>query len=254
MLEDDFSDVIRKAMVGHGIAEDALIPKLGISQTAWQAFMAGEFDAALAQMVARQLGLNPAALVGHPDYHPKPIELAGVQRLELPFGPWGVNAWWVEQGGFRIVFDTGTGPRDLIDALPALTAVAFITLGHHDHVGGLYALQAKGVTIHTPESLKPGEVLICGPLRLRACDLSGHFVPALGYHIEGLSRPVLVVGDALFAGTMGKTPNPERFQLALKTLTTAIAGLPDYAVLLPGHGPATTVEEEKVGNPFLGKS
>jgi glyoxylase-like metal-dependent hydrolase (beta-lactamase superfamily II) len=99
--------------------------------------------------------------------------------------------------------------------------------------------------------MKPGDSVCCGPLVVRACDLSGHAVPALGYHIEGLSMPVLVTGDALFAGSIGGCATPAIYQQALCNLRAVLAPLPDATILLPGHGPATTLGEERGGNPFL---
>lgn len=252
MLEDEISDVIRKALVGCGLSEDELLAQLKISSSAWQAWLAGNPDLALTRRVADVLQLAAEPLARYGLYHPAALNVAGIRQLELPFGQWTVNAWWVEWGDAKLVFDAGTGAMDLIEALPAKPQTALITHGHHDHVGALEALRARDVPILTHESLKPGQALTFGSLRLRTCDLSGHYCPALGYHIEGLDRPALVVGDALFAGSMGKTSGPERYQLALKTLRAAIDGLPDETVLLPGHGPATTVREEKQGNPFLG--
>ncbi len=257
MLEDEYTDVIRKASVGQGLTEADLTAKLGIGAQACQSFLAGDFDKELAARVAGELQLSPQAFVSHPIYHPKPLDVAGVTQLELPFGQWTVNAWWVEKGDTRLVFDAGTGPYDLIEDLPELPQTCFITHGHHDHVGGVEALMEKGVAIRGAEfsgerRVNVGDVYDLGELKLSVCDLSGHYVPAVGYHIEGLSKPVLVVGDSLFAGSMGKTPNPERFQLALHTLREALEGLSEETILLTGHGPATTVGEERGGNPFLG--
>lgn len=252
MLEDELSDVIRKALVGCGLSEPQLLQRLERSTRDWQEFLAGKLDAPLAHRVAAELGLSPTALAAHPLHHPKPLAVPGVRQLELPFGQWTVNAWWIECGEARLVFDAGSGPQDLIEALPDVPQTALITHRHHDHIGGLEALRARGVPILTPDSLEPGQQLVFAPLSLRCCDLSGHFTPSLGYHVDGLAVPVLVVGDALFAGSMGKTSGPERYQQALGTLRAALDGLPDETVLLPGHGPATTVGEERRGNPFLG--
>lgn len=252
MLEDDYSDVIRKARAGLGLSEEQLIGRLGISDGLWQGFLAGNFDAGLARAVASQLKLQPEALANHPLHQPRPLRVSGIRRLELPFGRWTVNAWWIEAADVRLVVDAGTGPDDLIEALPAIPDAALITHGHHDHVGGMESLRANKVPILTPESLKPGQAMSFGTLRLRTCDLSGHFSPALGYHIEGLPLPVLVVGDALFAGSMGKTSGPGTYRQQLDTLRAALRALPDETLLLPGHGPASTVGEEKRGNPFLG--
>ena len=251
MLEDDYAYVIHKALIGADLAEEKLVEQLGLTDSAWQSFLAGDFDVELAQKVAEILKLKPDAFTAYPIYHPKPVEVEGVTRIELPFKDWGVNAWWIEKDDTAIVFDTGTGPNDLVEAMPKTPDEVFITHGHHDHVGGVEVLQEKGVIIHRPESLESGQELCCGSLRLVTCDLSGHYTPSLGYHVDGLERPVLVVGDALYAGSMGKTSDPERYQQQLDTLKAAMNGLPDNTVLLPGHGPATTVGEEQERNPFL---
>ncbi|MDX1680806.1 MAG: MBL fold metallo-hydrolase [Akkermansiaceae bacterium] len=256
MLEDDYTDVIGKARIGHGVSESDLRTQAGASEGAWERFIGGDFDPDLAAKVEALLKLKAGTLVNHPKYQPEPLELPGVRRLELPFGQWTVNAWWVERDGVALIFDAGMGSDDLLEAMPGLPKEAFITHGHHDHVGGIEALIGKGVAVHGVEfsgkrQLQVGEQHECGSLRLKVCDLSGHYVPAVGYHIEGLEKPVLVVGDALFAGSMGKTADPKQYQLALHTLRDALAALSDDTVLLPGHGPATTVGEERANNPFL---
>ncbi|RYD56127.1 MAG: hypothetical protein EOP83_21445, partial [Verrucomicrobiaceae bacterium] len=99
--------------------------------------------------------------------------------------------------------------------------------------------------------MKPGESFRRGPLIVRTVDLSGHYTPSLGYLVDGLSVPVLVTGDALFAGSMGGCDTPSLYQHALARLKDVLTSLPDSTVLLPGHGPATTLGEERSGNPFL---
>ena len=69
--------------------------------------------------------------------------------------------------------------------------------------------------------------------------------------MEGLERPVLVTGDALFAGSIGGCGTPAIYQHALRRLRDLLEPLPDETVLLPGHGPATTLCEERTANPFL---
>jgi hydroxyacylglutathione hydrolase len=256
MLEDEYADVIRKACVGCGISQQQLSQRLGVSETDWQSFLAGDFDVQLAKRIAETLKLKPEAFAKLPIYQPKPLAVSAITQLELPFGHWSVNCWWVEQGSTRLLFDAGMGPDDVVEAMPAKPHDLFITHGHHDHVGGVEALIGKGVSVHGAEFSGSRQVELCGEmdfgdLKLKVCDLSGHYVPAVGYHIEGLEVPVLVVGDALFAGSIGKTPNPERYRLALHTLREALVDLPEDAVLLPGHGPATTVGEERENNPFI---
>ena len=70
----------------------------------------------------------------------------------------------------------------------------------------------------------------------------------LTYVITGLARPVAIVGDALFAGSMGG--GVVSYADALETNRREIFTLPDDTVICPGHGPMTSVAEEKHHNPF----
>jgi glyoxylase-like metal-dependent hydrolase (beta-lactamase superfamily II) len=69
------------------------------------------------------------------------------------------------------------------------------------------------------------------------------------YVLHGLSKPVAIVGDALFASSMGG--GGVSYAEALKTNRECIFTLPDTTILCPGHGPMTTVAEEKRHNPFF---
>ena len=77
----------------------------------------------------------------------------------------------------------------------------------------------------------------------------GHSVGGLTYVIDGIEKPVAVVGDAIFAGSMGG--GIVSFADALRTNREQIMSLADDTVLCPGHGPLTTVVEEKENNPFF---
>jgi glyoxylase-like metal-dependent hydrolase (beta-lactamase superfamily II) len=260
MLEDDFTYVLRKALAGHHLSTADAAAQAGIAEHAVLSFLRGNFSTETARRLAPVLGLNPAAFAAHPEHHPKPLALPQIHRLDLPFADGQVNTWLVETGGERILFDAGFETRDLIRALERdgsrLPDRVFITHGHRDHIGGLDHLLRAGVPVHSAGlpgtiSMKPGDAVFCGPLIVRACDLSGHFVPALGFIIEGLQAPALVTGDALFAGSIGGCATPALYQQALRNLRAALAPLPDQTVILPGHGPATTLGEERKGNPFL---
>ena len=67
--------------------------------------------------------------------------------------------------------------------------------------------------------------------------------------ISGLEKPVAIVGDAVFASSMGG--GGISYPDALRTNHAEILTLPDATVLCPGHGPLTTVGEEKAHNPFF---
>jgi hydroxyacylglutathione hydrolase len=256
MLEDDFTYVLRKALAGHQLPPAGAAALAGIAEHAVLSFLRGSFSAETARRLAPVLGLNAAAFAAHADYHPKPLAQTSIHSLDLPFDDGRVNAWLIDAGASKILFDSGCEPRDFIPALGDLPERAFITHGHRDHVGGLHHLLQHHIPVHAAGiretiPMKPGDSVCCGPLIVRACDLSGHASPALGYLIEGLPAPVLVTGDALFAGSIGGCATPAIYQQALRTLRAALAPLPDTTILLPGHGPATTLGEERTGNPFL---
>jgi glyoxylase-like metal-dependent hydrolase (beta-lactamase superfamily II) len=260
MLEDDFTYVLRKALAGHQLTPADASAQAGIAEHAVLSFLRGAFSAETARRLAPVIGLNPDVFAHHPSHQPKPLSLPQIHRLDLPFSDGQVNAWLVETGGERILFDAGFEIRDLILALERhggrLPDRLFITHGHRDHIGGLDHLLRAGVPVHSAGlpgtiTMKPGDTVFCGRQIVRACDLSGHFTPALGLIIEGLQTPVLVTGDALFAGSIGGCATPALHQQALRNLRTALALLPDQTVILPGHGPATTLGDEHRGNPFL---
>ncbi len=260
MLEDDFSWVIRKAFKGHALAPAEAALRAGLPENEVLAFSRGKFSADTARRLAPVLGLNPEALANHDRYLPRPLALPNIHRLDLPFGGERVNAWLVWTGDAAILFDTGYEPTSCTVALDALGAPAldrvFVTHAHVDHVGGIPSFMVRGNILHGASidntlPMKAGDSIRCGPLTVRACDLSGHANPALGYHIDGLALPVLVTGDALFAGSIGGCGTPALYQHALYRLRDVLTPLPDSTILLPGHGPATTLGEERVSNPFL---
>lgn len=259
MLEDDFTYVLRKSLLGHSLSPAAAAQRAGIPETDVLAFLRGAFSAETARALAPVLGLSAEAFAGHAVYQPAGLAVDGIERLDLPFGRDQVNAWLVSAEGSLVLFDAGCEAEDLLRELEKRGRMpdrVFITHAHHDHIGALPHLLRAGVPVHAAGiggtiPLLPGDAVFCGPLLVRACDLSGHASPALGFHVEGLERPVLVTGDALFAGSIGGCGSPAIYQHALRRLREALEPLPDETVLLPGHGPATTLGEERAANPFL---
>jgi len=260
MLEDDFTYVLRKALLGHGLSPAEAAEKAGLPSADVLAFSRGRFLPEVARALAPVLGLNEEAFASHADYEPTPVSESFITQLELPFGEEHVNAWLIRHDGVSILFDAGDVPGSCTKELDKLGVSkpdgAFITHPHGDHVTDIPHLTIRGVVAcgwHVPGTrpVHPGETLDCGSLKLHTVELSGHAVEGIGFLIEGLSQPVFVVGDALFAGSIGGSPTKERYQQSLKTLKAALAPLPDQTILLPGHGPATRLGEERKRNPFL---
>ena len=259
-LEDDFTHVIQKAFRGMNIPPSEAALRAGISKNDILSFTRGTFSATTARRLAPILGLNAEALASYQSYRPKRVELKEINRLDLPFGSNRVNAWLISTSDTAILFDTGydmTSCSIAVDSFggPKIDRV-FLTHNHHDHIGGISSFTVRGNILHSANidqtlPMVLGESMTFGLLTVRACDLSGHAIPALGFHVGGLTLPVLVTGDALFAGSIGGCATPTSYQHALKRLQDVLAPLPDSTILLPGHGPATTLGEERMSNPFL---
>ena len=98
----------------------------------------------------------------------------------------------------------------------------------------------------------PGAAVAVGDLSVSARLTPGHAEDGVTYVIEGWpdSVPaVAVVGDAIFAGSMGKDFNTP--ELAQAKVREEILSLPGDTLICPGHGPLTTVAEEQSNNPFF---
>jgi hydroxyacylglutathione hydrolase len=154
-----------------------------------------------------------------------------------------------------------------------------ITHGHIDHIGGAMKLKAAtGAAIHMNMGdemqikmlpmqaawvgmQSPGKVAIDQAMRdLDRLNIGGVEAEVLHTpgHTEGSSclyfpkERRLVAGDTLFAGSIGRTDLPGgNFDKIISSLHGKLMALPDEVVVIPGHGPATTIGEEREKNPFI---
>ena len=130
----------------------------------------------------------------------------------------------------------------------------FLTHTHPDHVADIPALAAPVVLVSEREphpaaqTFAPGTTWQLGSLTVESRSTWGHSKGGTTFVVRGLSQPVAIVGDALFASSMGG--GAVSFPEALATNRKEIFTLPDDTVIAPGHGPLTTVGEEKAHNPF----
>jgi glyoxylase-like metal-dependent hydrolase (beta-lactamase superfamily II) len=264
-LEDNFADVIGKAQRGLRLSDTELAEKARVSSQKIKKLREGEFDELALLRVAGVLDLATRALgeLAANEWRPDKEELEGLAQFNTRFHDTAVNSYLVWDKGSKqaIAFDTGADCGDML-ALAKKQDVSIkmilLTHGHADHVAVLPRLKEEtGAAIYVSdrepvpgaESIKEGKRFKLGKLDIESRLTWGHSRGGMTYVISGLSRPVAIVGDSLFAGSMGG--GAISYEDALQNNLTKILTLPDKTILCPGHGPMTTVGEEKVHNPFF---
>lgn len=273
-LEDALEDILNKALRGLKLSAEELSERTDVPLETIQGFRNGHFNKnqqdALSR-VAFALNLNPAALlaIATGDWYPQPVApMDGFAMFTTAYGDMTVNAFlvWDPKTGEAASFDTGSSCQPILDAVQtnqlSLKRI-FITHTHMDHLADLDRLQSSpqanqaqalsyGSAAENPLGLKPlmhGDGLLLGGLKIRVLGTSGHTPGGLSYFIQGLEKPLVVVGDALFAGSMGGAPYA--YAEALNNNRQYILSLPPETIVCPGHGPLSTVGEARTHNPFF---
>jgi glyoxylase-like metal-dependent hydrolase (beta-lactamase superfamily II) len=264
-LEDNFDDVINKAQRGLKLTDERLSQSASVSLEELRRVKAGQFDERAVRKIAPVLGLgeDAVAVLGRKGWCPAQRELAGLAPFDTRFEDMTVNAYlvWEPKTKLAAVFDTGADCSGIIRFAQdnhLTVSHIFLTHTHYDHVADLSRLKkatgAKAFVselepVEDAETFAAGKTFGIGNLQIEARQTSGHSRGGTTYVVRGLERPVAVVGDALFAGSMGR--GMVSYEEALRTNREQIFTLPDDTIICPGHGPLTTVGEEKLHNPFF---
>ena len=266
MLEDNHEDIIAKALRGNGVGKSAIAERANVERSAIERILRGEVLEDVIIRIAPVLGLDSEKLLisARKEWSPKPIALTGAKRFESDFGEMSVNSYVVfdQDSKEALIFDTGTNCNSLIsfieeDGLKVDSIL--LTHTHRDHIYCLEQLKSHfpsvDIFVHKSEQLlgtipiEENFRLRVGAIQLNALHTHGHSVGGSTYLMDGLPYPVAIVGDALFAGSMGG--GMVSYADALKTNREKIMTLPDHCVICPGHGPMSTIGEEKKYNPFF---
>ncbi|MFC4111323.1 MBL fold metallo-hydrolase [Nonomuraea zeae] len=208
----------------------------------------------------------------------------------FPAGAFQTNCYVVAPaaGEECVIVDPGQDATDGVDELlreHRLKPVAvLLTHGHLDHVwsvapvcgardvpawihpddrhllsdpgagwSGTSASMFAGLTLSEPDDvreLSDGAVLQLAGLELVVDHTPGHTRGSVSFRLPG--DEILFSGDLLFAGSIGRTDLPGGdYPTILRSLATKCLPLPDDTVVLPGHGPQTTIGRERATNPYL---
>ena len=200
----------------------------------------------------------------------------------MEVGPLAENAYIVEHVESRkaAVVDPGDEGEEILSRIAERGITLdkiLLTHGHFDHVGAVSALKERtgaNVYIHPEDAermmtagrqgamfglrvpapprpdvlVREGDSVSLGAVSFRVLHTPGH-TPG---HVTYLSGDLAFVGDLIFEGSIGRTDLPGgSLDALLRAVREKIFTLPGETILFPGHGPATTVADEKRGNPFF---
>jgi glyoxylase-like metal-dependent hydrolase (beta-lactamase superfamily II) len=268
-LEDSVADIIGKAQRGLGLDDGQLAKQAGLAPEELEAVkqIAGVAPEKVAKL-ARALKLGPRSLIALAEgkYQPQATPpYPGFFMANTTYGDMTVNSYlvWDPQTKLAAAFDTGADCGPLVDEIErqGLTLQdVYLTHTHIDHITELDRLCEKAggsIGIHVSEAEKidgaaafrPGVTFSLGKLQVETRETAGHSPGGTTYHIHGLDRPLAIVGDALFAGSAGGIKSD--YATALRQIRENILSGQDGTVIAPGHGPLTTVGQEKASNPFF---
>lgn len=214
----------------------------------------------------------------------KPVQI-GLERLYV--GSLQVNCYllWDKTGKQGVIIDPGDDAPYIIKLIEKTgVSVRFIldTHGHFDHTGvnvQIREYSGAAIGIHSQDAhfLERGDlcgafafgfpftphkpdftfiddlVLECGDMQIRFIHTPGHTPGSSCIFLENTGKePILFSGDTLFCGSVGRTDLPGGdFDMLKKSLKKLLKIIPPETLILPGHGPQTTMKDESESNPFL---
>ena len=264
-LEDFFPDIIGKAQRGLRLDDASLARRARLASDQIEHLKTGSGDRDQIAAIGTALDLAPGALVEsfEKSWEPAEIALEGLVQFNTDLLGMTVNVYvvWDPSSREAAIFDAGVDANQLFKRVRAekLTISAvFITHTHQDHIAGLADILAQcRVPVFAPEAepvahseqVREGFKHKLGSLEIEARLTNGHSAGGTSYLVSGLAQPVVIVGDSLFAGSMGGAPNA--YEQARKNNREKILSLPPETIICPGHGPMTTVANERAHNPFF---
>ncbi len=271
-LEDHLGDIIRKARTAANVSTANAAQAGGLAEADFNSLEeTGKISSTVNfSALAPLLGLNAAKLQkiasGWMPEQPDLSQWRELRRITTTANDTTVNCYlvWDEVSREAALFDTGW------DAAPILKIVEeeqlqlkhlFITHTHEDHVAAMGAIREKlpKIFIHTNSKTalpqhrnRANDCIHLGSLRISNRETPGHAEDGVTYLVGNWPEDAphaAIVGDAIFAGSMGR--GNQSWDLAKQKVRENIFSLPPATLICPGHGPFTTVREEQTTNPFF---
>lgn len=201
-----------------------------------------------------------------------------MEIINLVTTSFGENCIVIRDGGEALVIDPGEATQEVLDAIDGYTVKTLVnTHAHIDHVGGNAKIievtgaelvchrdcsemlqnvstqgQMFGMQVENSPApdrfLEEGDSVTVGSVELKVVYVPGH---APG-HIALVGDGFVIVGDVLFAGSIGRTDLPGGdYDVLMASIKNHLLTLPDETVVYSGHGPSTTIGTERSTNPFI---
>ena len=272
-LEDHLGDIIRKARKAASLSTAVAAAAAGVSET--ELAVLENSGKPLPHLdltsLAAALGLHAKKLEGiAKGWVPLPPDIGSWRELRIISTTRGgntVNCYlvWDEVTREAALFDTGW------EAPPVVSLVEenglelkhlFLTHTHEDHIAAMTELRERFPKLHLHTNSKnappqhrnrANDCLHLGSLRITNREMPGHAEDGVIYLVGNWQEDaphVAVVGDTIFAGSIAT--GFQSWDLLKEKVRSQILSLPEDTLLCPGHGPLTTVAQEKANNPFFG--
>ncbi len=280
-LEDDFCDIIKKSRHGQTLSVAEVARQSHLAQNDLEDLEHGvrlpnnTEVASLAHTL--NLRTQPLANIVINGWIPNDVpswtrESGLVTTVLGDIGGYEVKGYLLtdHQTNESVMIDTGYNAKQMLQTIQenqlTLKAVC-LTHGHTDHAGGLERILTQWpVPVYIgkedlalldwapPQQLlihpTSGETVALGALKLECLATPGHTPGGYCFRLKTTHHALCFVGDTLFSGSIGRSNPLTLYPTHLASVREIVLMLEDRTVLLPGHGPATTVQEERSQNPF----
>ena len=278
-LEDEFCDIVKKARKGTGRTIAVVADTAQLRKEEWERLEQGarapsEHEVqAMAQTLALKGEALTAVSIGGWVPQPSPEWVSSLVVTVLgDIGGYEVKGYVLidPQTKQAVFIDTAYNAEAMMAVLEerhaTLTGVC-LTHGHMDHAGGLDRIVAEWpVPVYLGEGdfpllpwkppqasvvvPKDAQVLAVGDLMVECLATPGHTPGGYCYKVQSWGQALCFVGDTLFAGSVGGSNPLSLYTDHLASVRRRVLQMDPDTVLLPGHGPPTTVNEERLMNPF----